>query len=125
MLKEAGIKVPDMEATVVRKSFSVQGPNGVGSTMQILSYTRIVNMYRLCVCACFWCVGMNAEHGLIWLPRWHTDQIYVNHSTVTTELATLFKQNGKGGTTVTVKRHGGWSKSYFLAKQLAGWACGP
>ena len=51
MLKEAGIKVPDMEATVVRKSFSVQGPNGVGSTMQILSYTKIVNMYRLCVCA--------------------------------------------------------------------------
>ena len=50
MLKEAGIKVPDMEATVVRKSFSVQGPNGVGSTMQILSYTKIVNMYRLCVC---------------------------------------------------------------------------
>ena len=40
-LKEAGIKVPDMEARTLRKSFSVQEPNGVGSTMQILSYTYI------------------------------------------------------------------------------------
>ena len=40
-LKEAGIKVPDMEARTLRKSFSVQEPNNVGSTMQILSYTYI------------------------------------------------------------------------------------
>ena len=68
---------------------------------------------------------MLTELELVWLSRWQADQIYVNRSCVTTELAKLFKQNAKGGTTVSVKRHGGWSKSYVLAKQLAGWACNP
>ena len=63
--------------------------------------------------------------SVFWLSRWHADQIYVNRSVVTPELATLVKQNAKGGTTVSVKRHGGWSKSYLLAKQLAGWASSP
>jgi len=42
MLKEAGINVPEMDANAMRKSFSAVEPNGVGSTMQILSYAKLI-----------------------------------------------------------------------------------
>ena len=34
---------------------------------------------------------------------------------------TTFKVNTKGGTTVSVKKLGGWVRSFRLARMLAGW----
>ena len=68
MLKEAGINVPEMDANAMRKSFSAVEPNGVGSTMQILSYAKLIydvhDLYmflafwdQCCTPVCFGCQG--------------------------------------------------------------------
>ena len=52
-------------------------------------------------------------------PRWYVDQIYVNQ--VKCELPIGVKSNKKNGCTLSVRKYGGWTSTYNLAKQIAGW----
>ena len=54
--------------------------------------------------------------------RWYTEQIYVYKALSDPAKEHGYPVNKSGGTTVSVKKRGGWSQSWTHAKLLAGWA---
>jgi len=53
------------------------------------------------------------------LLRWYTNQIYCNG--FQSLLDDKVKSNGKGGVTISVLKHKGWTLSWSLATKVAGW----
>ena len=52
------------------------------------------------------------------IPRWFTEQIYVYE---TVAKISDYQVNKSGGTSVAVKKRGGWQPSWKDARVLAGW----
>ena len=55
------------------------------------------------------------------LPRWYSNQIYVNE-VEDGNILTGYKANGKGGVTVSVGKRGGWATAFAHAQKMAAWA---
>ena len=51
---------------------------------------------------------------------WHESQIYVNRSCSTMAVELGLKVNGKGGTTISVRKVGGWLRAWKMACACAG-----
>ena len=59
---------------------------------------------------------------LAWLCRWALDQMYVADGR---KLLEGFTKNKKGGVTISIRKHSGWTASWPMAKEIAGWAPAP
>ena len=57
--------------------------------------------------------------------RWYVSQIYVSSANEAVASTSDMKVNKKGGTTVSVKKVGGWQKAWEVAKSIGSWESKP
>lgn len=65
---------------------------------------------------------VSKQSHLALLIRWFTEQLYVAHTKTDIQ---GYEKNKSGGTTVSVKKRGGWKNAWADAQVLAGWATAP
>jgi len=53
--------------------------------------------------------------------RWYTEQLYIYKATPASASERGYQVNKSGGTTVSIKKRGGWQTSWSDAKVLASW----
>ena len=130
LIREAEIPIPDDVAT--KKSFTVKPPADKPATSTIgilfLDVYRISFFFIVIIYIIYWHPSSSASGFYLYRlrkyqnnkqPRWTLQQIYV--SKVINENS-VCKTNKKGGSTISVRRRGGWKASYNLAVEMAGWA---